>query len=177
MDGNEHHIFYEYIFFSFFLQHQRNPNRERRDENRESRRRPVSISATLSYIFMIFKAFVMWFCPHKGILPNWYTYVASCFLYHPYSKLACGIKWVGGTKVYFLLISYVLCPNLSPENKQDQLQIQTSDSDHQSHWSLHQQQVLDQFSVYWFQSQSFHSLFWTVKLSRNKKLYNNFIYI
>lgn len=77
MDGNEHHIFYEYIFSSFlFLQHQRNPNRKRRDENWESRIRPVSISATLSYIFIISKALLSDSVPTRAsIFPDWYIYM------------------------------------------------------------------------------------------------------
>lgn len=110
----------------------------------------------------------LWVCLQRHQLFLNGTHIRTCCIfYHPYSKLACGMKWVGGTKVCFLLISYVLCHIFNQESKLDQLQIQTSDFGHQSHWSLHQWQELDQFSVYWFQSQSFRILFWTVESSRN----------
>lgn len=54
----------------------------------------------------------MWFWPYKGnnyFLDKTYIHSKTYFLCHPYSKLACGMKWVGSTKVqHFCWSDFVL---------------------------------------------------------------------
>lgn len=124
-----------------------------------SRIRPVAISAILSYIVMTIRTSSFWLCLQQvSVIPK---HVFSTVLIQNLHVAWNGL--VAGTKVLSLLVSYSLHPHFSQGSKLDQLQIQTSDSDHQNHWSLHQWWVPDQFLEYWSQSQSFHSLFWTVK--------------
>lgn len=54
----------------------------------------------------------MWFWPYKGnnyFLDKTYIHSKTYFLCHSYSKLACGMKWVGSTKVqHFCWFDFVL---------------------------------------------------------------------
>lgn len=131
-----------------------------------SRIRPVAISATLAYTGVTTRTSSLWLCLQQvSVIPKQvFSTVLIANLHVAWDGL------VAGTKVLSLLVSYSLHPNLSQGSKLDRLQSQTSDSDHQNHWSLHQWWVPDQFLEYWSQSQSFHSLFWTVNNKQKIKV-------
>lgn len=152
---------YSFLFSSFFLQHQRNPNRKGEMMVSIKNQPCCHLSHTILHCYYYQTSSFSLCLQQASVTPKHMFPTVVIQNLH--------VAWIGLVTSIFCWF-HTLHPNLSQESKLNRLQIQTSDSDHQNHWSLHQWWVPGQFSGYWSQSQSFHSLFWTVKLSRKLKL-------